>query len=152
MIVEIIRCLQDNYSYLVIDKTNNSACVIDPGESVPIINFIKKNNINLKYILNTHHHYDHIGGNLELKKKYGSKIIAFKDDKDQIPGIDILVQDNQTWKADNFEAKIYHTPGHTNGHIAFHFLMKKKFSQVIRCSLLDAVEFLRELLNKCLIP
>ena len=126
MIVEIIRCLQDNYSYLVIDKTNNSACVIDPGESVPIINFIKKNNINLKYILNTHHHYDHIGGNLELKKKYGSKIIAFKDDKDQIPGIDILVQDNQTWKADNFEAKIYHTPGHTNGHIAFHFFNEKK--------------------------
>ena len=126
MKVEIIRCLQDNYSYLVIDKTNNSACVIDPGESVPIINFIKKNNINLKYILNTHHHYDHIGGNLELKKKYGSKIIAFKDDKDQIPGIDILVQDNQTWKADNFEAKIYHTPGHTNGHIAFHFFNEKK--------------------------
>ena len=126
MIVEIIRCLQDNYSYLIIDKTNNSACVVDPGESVPIINFIKKNNINLKYILNTHHHYDHIGGNLELKKKYGSKIIAFKDDKDQIPGIDILVQDNQTWKADNFEAKIYHTPGHTNGHIAFHFFNEKK--------------------------
>ena len=126
MIVEIIRCLQDNYSYLVIDKTNNSACVIDPGESVPIINFIKKNNINLKYILNTHHHYDHIGGNLELKKKYGSKIIAFKDDKDQIPGIDILVQDNQTWKADNFEAKIYYTPGHTNGHIVFHFFNEKK--------------------------
>ena len=73
MIVEIIRCLQDNYSYLVIDKTNNSACVIDPGESVPIINFIKKNNINLKYILNTHHHYDHIGGNLELKKSMDQK-------------------------------------------------------------------------------
>tara|TARA_B100001175_G_scaffold287803_1_gene270509 strand:- start:614 stop:1333 length:720 start_codon:yes stop_codon:yes gene_type:complete len=126
MKVEIIRCLQDNYSYLIIDKTNNNACVVDPGESVPIINFIKKNNINLKYILNTHHHYDHIGGNLELKKKYRSKIIAFKDDKDQIPGIDILVQDNQTWKADNFEAKIYHTPGHTNGHIAFHFFNEKK--------------------------
>ena len=126
MIVEIIRCLQDNYSYLIIDKTNNSACVVDPGESVPIINFIKKNNINLKYILNTHHHYDHIGGNLELKKKYGSKVIAFRDDKDRIPGIDILVQDNQIWKADNFEAKIYHTPGHTSGHIAFHFFNEKK--------------------------
>jgi len=126
MKVEIIRCLQDNYSYLIIDKTNNIACVVDPGESVPIISFIKKNNINLKYILNTHHHYDHIGGNLELKKKYGSKVIAFRDDKDRIPGIDILVQDNQIWKADNFEAKIYHTPGHTSGHIAFHFFNEKK--------------------------
>ena len=126
MKVEIIRCLQDNYSYLIIDKTNNIACVVDPGESIPIISFIKKNNINLKYILNTHHHYDHIGGNLELKKKYGSKVIAFRDDKDRIPGIDILVQDNQIWKADNFEAKIYHTPGHTSGHIAFHFFNEKK--------------------------
>ena len=51
MKVEIIRCLQDNYSYLIIDKTNNIACVVDPGESVPIISFIKENNINLKYIL-----------------------------------------------------------------------------------------------------
>ena len=69
---------------------------------------------------------DSIGGNLELKKKYGSKIVAFKDDNDRIPEIDIFVQDNQIWKADNFEAKIYHTPGHTNGHIAFHFFNEKK--------------------------
>ena len=69
MIVEIIHCLQDNYSYLVIDESNNDACVIDPSEAKPIINFIENSKINLKYILNTHHHYDHVGGNLELKKK-----------------------------------------------------------------------------------
>ena len=126
MKIEIIKCLQDNYSYLIIDENNKNACVVDPGESIPIIDFIKNNNINLKYILNTHHHYDHIGGNLELKKRYGSKIVAFKDDKDRIPEIDIFVQDNQIWKADNFEAKIYHTPGHTNGHIAFYFFNEKK--------------------------
>ena len=126
MKIEIIKCLQDNYSYIIIDETSRDACVVDPGESAPIINFIKNKDINLKYILNTHHHYDHIGGNLELKKKYQSKIVAFKNDKDRIPGIDILVEDNQIWKADNFEAKIYHTPGHTNGHIAFHFFNEKK--------------------------
>ena len=126
MKIEIIKCLQDNYSYLIIDKTNKNACVVDPGESSPIVNFIKNKDINLKYILNTHHHFDHIGGNLELKKKFGSKIVAFKDDKDRIPEIDILVQDNQVWKADNFEAKIYHTPGHTSGHIAFYFFNEKK--------------------------
>ena len=126
MKVEIIKCLQDNYSYLIIDETNQNACVVDPGESVPIINFIKRNNINLKYILNTHHHYDHIGGNKELKNKYGSKIVAFKNDIDRIPNIDIFVQDNETWKAGNFQAKIYHIPGHTNGHIAFHFFNEKK--------------------------
>ena len=126
MKIEIIKCLQDNYSYLIIDEKDQKACVVDPGEAKPIINYIENNKIKLKYILNTHHHYDHIGGNLELKKKYGSKIVAFKDDKDRIPEIDIFVQDNQIWKADNFEAKIYHTPGHTNGHIAFYFFNEKK--------------------------
>jgi len=126
MKIEIIRCLQDNYSYLIIDENNKSACVVDPGESIPIIKFVEHNNIKLQYILNTHHHYDHIGGNLELKKKYRSKIVAFEGDKDRIPEIDILVQDNQIWKADNFKAKIYHTPGHTNGHIVFHFFNDKK--------------------------
>ena len=48
MKVEIIKCLKDNYSYLIIDETNLNACVIDPGESSPIKNFIDKNNINLK--------------------------------------------------------------------------------------------------------
>tara|TARA_X000001036_G_scaffold430689_1_gene463783 strand:- start:611 stop:1330 length:720 start_codon:yes stop_codon:yes gene_type:complete len=126
MRIEILKCLQDNYSYLIIDETNKNACVVDPGESIPIINFVENNNIKLKYILNTHHHYDHIGGNLELKEKYGSKIVAFKNDKSRIPEIDVLVQNNQIWKADNFEAKIYHTPGHTSGHIAFYFFNEKK--------------------------
>ena len=126
MRIEILKCLHDNYSYLIIDETNKNACVVDPGESIPIINFVEKNNIKLKYILNTHHHYDHIGGNLELKEKYESKIVAFKDDKSRIPEVDVFVQNNQIWKADNFEAKIYHTPGHTSGHIVFYFFNEKK--------------------------
>ena len=125
MKIEIIKCLKDNYSYIIIDETSLNACVIDPSESTPIIDFIENNNVKLKYILNTHHHYDHIGGNIELKKKYGSSVIGFKGDKDRIPEIDILVNDNQIWKENNFEAKIYHIPGHTSGHIAFHFFKEK---------------------------
>ena len=125
MRIEIIPCLQDNYSYLIIDESNNSACVIDPGESQPIINFVEKNNIKLKFILNTHHHFDHIGGNKELKKKFGSIILGFKNDSHRIPTIDILLEDNQIWKAENFIAKIIHVPGHTSGHICFHFFNEK---------------------------
>ena len=125
MHIEIIPCLQDNYSYLIIDDSNNSACVVDPSESQPIINFIDNKNIKLKYILNTHHHYDHIGGNKDLKKKFGSVIVAFKEDADRIPEIDILVEDNQVWQAENFIAKIIHVPGHTSGHICFHFFKEK---------------------------
>ena len=126
MKIEIIKCLQDNYSYLIIDKNNLKACVVDPSEASPIINFVEKKKLKLVYILNTHHHYDHVGGNLELKRKYNSKVIGFKEDKKRIPGIDILVEDNQIWNEDNFEAKIYHVPGHTSGHIAFHFFKEKK--------------------------
>ncbi len=126
MRIEIIKCLQDNYSYLIIDKNNLRACVVDPSEASPIINFVEKKKLKLVYILNTHHHNDHVGGNLELKRKYNSKVIGFKEDKKRIPGIDILVEDNQIWNEDNFEAKIYHVPGHTSGHIAFHFFKEKK--------------------------
>ena len=125
MKIEIIKCLQDNYSYLIIDEKKKIACVVDPGESQPIINKLENRKIDLKFILNTHHHYDHIGGNVELKKKYNSKVVGFIDDKARIPDIDILVKDGQIWKGDNFISKIYHIPGHTSGHIAFHFFKEK---------------------------
>ena len=125
MRVEIIPCLQDNYSYLIIDDHNNSACVVDPGEAKPIDDYLKNKNIKLKYILNTHHHFDHIGGNEYLKKKFGSIVVGFKKDINRIPEIDILLEDNQIWKAENFEAKIIHIPGHTTGHICFHFFKEK---------------------------
>ena len=121
MKIHIIPCLQDNYSYIIHDQSNNYACVIDPSEAEPIINFVKKNNLKLKYILNTHHHYDHVGGNESLKKEFGSKIIGFKGDKHRIPLIDIELEDQEIWTSNNFEAKIFHIPGHTSGHICFHF-------------------------------
>ena len=126
MKIEIIPCLKDNYSYLIIDETNKNACVVDPSEGEPIINFIENNKINLKYILNTHHHYDHVGGNSELKKKYNAKVIGFKGDYKRIPEIDFKLEDGEIWKKDNFEAKIYHIPGHTTGHIAYYFFNEKK--------------------------
>ncbi len=125
MKVEIIKCLKDNFSYLLINEKNNNACVIDPSEPDPIIDLVEKKNINLKYILNTHHHYDHVGGNNDLKKKYGAKIVGFKDDKNRIPKIDILVEDNQIWTYEDFESKIFHIPGHTSGHICFYFEKEK---------------------------
>ena len=121
MRIQIIPCLQDNYSYLIIDEYNNTACVIDPSEADPVIEYLESNKIILKFILNTHHHYDHVGGNQKLKEKYGANIIGYKGDKARIPGIDILVNDQETWMCENFEAKVIHVPGHTLGHICFYF-------------------------------
>jgi hydroxyacylglutathione hydrolase len=121
MKIQIIPCLQDNYAYLVIDEKKNIACVVDPSESDPIIEFLENNKIELKFILNTHHHYDHVGGNQKLKKKYGASVLGYKKDKERIPEIDILLDDQEIWKYENFETKIIHIPGHTLGHICFYF-------------------------------
>jgi len=125
MKIEIIKCLQDNYSYLIINEKTKSACVVDPSEAEPIIDYVEKNNINLKFILNTHHHFDHVGGNKNLKKKYNSKVVGFAGDKERIPEIDIILKDKEIWKEEKFEAKIFHIPGHTSGHICFNFFTEK---------------------------
>ena len=125
MKIKIIPCLKDNYSYLIIDEKNNSSCVIDPGEAIPVINYLEKNNIKLDFILNTHHHYDHVGGNKELKYRYGAKVVGYIDDKKRIPEIDITIKNNQIWKEKKFEAKVIHIPGHTSGHICFYFFNEK---------------------------
>ena len=124
MIVEIIRCLSDNYSYVIYEKETNTVSIVDPSEFETcdrIINKYKK----LDFILNTHHHSDHIGGNLELKEKYNSKILGFISDKDRIPGIDIFLKENQKQKIGNLEFEVLFIPGHTKGHIAFFFNKEK---------------------------
>ena len=125
MKIKIIPCLKDNYSYLIIDEKKNIACVVDPSESNPIIEYLEENKVNLKFILNTHHHYDHVGGNKKLKEKFSASVIGFKGDKDRIPEIDILLNDQEIWKYEDFEAKIIHIPGHTLGHICFYFYNNK---------------------------
>ncbi|MDA8537907.1 hydroxyacylglutathione hydrolase, partial [Candidatus Pelagibacter bacterium] len=87
----------------------------------PIIEYLENKKIDLKFILNTHHHYDHVGGNKKLKERYSANVIGFKEDKERIPEIDILVSDHETWIYENFEAKIIHIPGHTLGHICYYF-------------------------------
>jgi len=92
-----IPCLKDNYAYIINNNTYKIVGVVDPSEASPVITFLKKNNLKLNYILNTHHHYDHIGGNIELKKLYNAKVIGFVGDKHRIPGIDITLEDNMKW-------------------------------------------------------
>jgi len=123
MIIDIIPCLSDNYSYLIYEKETNIVSIVDPSEFNACDEAIKKYK-KLDFILNTHHHADHVGGNLKLKKKYNSKILGFELDKDRIPGIDILLRENQKHKIGNLEFETIFVPGHTKGHIAFFFSEK----------------------------
>ena len=124
MIVEIIPCLNDNYSYVIYEKETNTVSIVDPSEFEAcdkVVSRYKK----LDFILNTHHHADHVGANLELKKKYNSKILGSNADKNRIPGIDVLLIENQKQKIGNLEFETIFTPGHTKGHIAFFFGKEK---------------------------
>ena len=67
-----IPCLSDNYAYILNDKNSKVVAVVDPSDAKPVISFLTKKKLKLNYILNTHHHFDHIGGNLELKKLYNA--------------------------------------------------------------------------------
>ena len=124
MIVEIIPCLSDNYSYLIHERKSNTVSIVDPSEFKACDKVIRKYK-KLDFILNTHHHADHVGANLELKKKYNSKILGSNSDKDRIPGIDVFLKENQKHKIGNLEFKVIFVPGHTKGHIVFFFNKEK---------------------------
>jgi hydroxyacylglutathione hydrolase len=125
MNIEIISCLNDNYSYLIHDNKSNTVAIIDPSEFAPCDKIISKKYKKLDYILNTHHHYDHVGGNKELKKKYNSKILGFKSDEERIPNIDKLLEDNEEFNIGNIKFTTLFIPGHTAGHIAFYSKTEK---------------------------
>ena len=121
--IEIIQIplLSDNYSYIIRDKNTNITGCIDPSVAKDIVNVLQNRGIDLNFILNTHHHQDHVGGNLELKEIYNCKIIGCSDDQNRIPGIDIKLKDSEEFNIGESVFKVIDTPGHTIGHICFYF-------------------------------
>eukprot|EP01023_Acetabularia_acetabulum_P051530 TRINITY_DN57049_c0_g1_i3.p1 TRINITY_DN57049_c0_g1~~TRINITY_DN57049_c0_g1_i3.p1 ORF type:complete len:164 (-),score=18.35 TRINITY_DN57049_c0_g1_i3:44-535(-) len=93
-----IPALSDNYVWLLRDPKSQKVAIVDPGEPTPVVEALSSKQLNLDYILNTHHHWDHTGANVELKKKYGATIVGPKADEDRIPGIDIALKEGETWK------------------------------------------------------
>lgn len=119
--VHMFGALSDNYCYLIHDPETGVTGVIDTPEVAPIEKALADTGWSLDYILNTHHHWDHAGGNLELKKKTGCRIVGPSADAKRIPGIDIAVGDGDRFDLGSKTAIIYDTPGHTSGHIVYHF-------------------------------
>ena len=121
----IINALSDNYVYLLRNEEKNITSVIDPGEAEPVIKFLKNKSWQLDEVINTHHHHDHIGGNKKLLDIYKSKLIAPSYEKNRISNIDIVVSDNETINITGISTKVFHTPGHTLGHVCFYMPEEK---------------------------
>lgn len=119
--IHIVPCLNDNYAYLIHEPATRTVAVVDPSESAPILAALARHNLKLTHILNTHHHFDHTGGNLELKEKTGAHIIGPKADADRIPGMDTGVGEGELLAIGVKIVRVFNIPAHTRGHIAFWF-------------------------------
>ncbi|WP_298726285.1 hydroxyacylglutathione hydrolase [uncultured Ferrovibrio sp.] len=116
-----IPVLNDNYVYLARDPATNAVGAVDPAVHEPVLAELSKRGWTLTHILNTHHHPDHVGGNMALKEATGCQIVGPKADAERIPGIDVALADGDRWSLGSEEAVIFDVPGHTRGHIAFWF-------------------------------
>ena len=115
--IQTIACLKDNYAYLLIAP--GACAVVDPSEAAPIETALAARGLKLTHILNTHHHWDHTGGNEALKKAHGALVVGPKRDAERIPAIDIGVDEASGWKFGDYEVRILEVPAHTKGAIAF---------------------------------
>lgn len=113
--ISLIPALGDNYIYLI--HWGSDAVIVDPADAAPVLSTLKEKGLKLLYILNTHHHYDHVGGNEEVKKATGCKIIAPHDER--IPDVDVKISHGEEVKIGPLTYQVMDVPGHTSSHIAF---------------------------------
>ena len=119
--VTLVPCLKDNYAYLLADRQAGLCAVVDPSEPEPVKAALAREGLTLTHILNTHHHWDHTGGNLALKAELGARVIGPGKDRDRIPGIDEGVSEDAPFTFGPHSARILEVPAHTRGAITFVF-------------------------------
>lgn len=126
------------------DESTREAMVIDPGDDVDgVLSLIEKHNLQVKQIVITHAHIDHVGGAMKLRAATGAPLLLNQNDYDLLkmldvqatwigvapPGkveIDRSVTTGETVSAGSHSAQILHTPGHTEGSICLYFEPEKK--------------------------
>jgi hydroxyacylglutathione hydrolase len=121
LVIRQIPVLRDNYVYLLHDEASGATGVVDPSVAEPVLAQLAETGWRLTHILNTHHHPDHTGGNLEIKRATGAIVVGPRADRDRIPGIDVAVADGERYALGSEAAEVFDVPGHTRGHIAYWF-------------------------------
>lgn len=121
LLVRQFPCLQDNYGFLVHDPESGETAAIDTPDAPRIKAEADKAGWTITQIWNTHHHWDHAGGNAALKEMTGARIVAPSYDRARIEGIDVEVSDGDTVSLGTKTAKVFFTPGHTLGHVVYWF-------------------------------
>lgn len=119
--IDLVPCLSDNYAYLIRDGASGAVGIVDPSEAAPVLAALEARGWRLTHIFNTHHHFDHTGGNLALKEASGATIVGPKADSHRIPGLDVGVGEGDRVAFGSESAAVLDIPAHTSGHIAFWF-------------------------------
>ena len=109
-----------NYSYIINPINTDQAIIIDAAEATPIIDALTQRALTPTHIITTHHHFDHVEGNLTLKEKYNLQILAPVLEFDKIPGADIPITPQQDFTLHNITFTPYEAKGHTNGHLIYY--------------------------------
>lgn len=113
-------CRSDNYGVLVHDHKTGATASIDAPDAAAIEAELKKRGWQLTHIFNTHHHGDHVEGNLALREQFGCQIFGPALEAEKIPGIDKALKGGDSFTWAEREVKVFACPGHTKGHIAYH--------------------------------
>ena len=117
--VHTLPALKDNYIYFLHEPKTKETIVIDPSLAPPVISFIQEKKWTLSCIWNTHHHWDHTGGNLELKEKFSCPIYGPENGKTKIPGITKNLTEQESLTIGKYKVSILETPGHTEKAVSF---------------------------------
>ncbi len=118
--IEMFPCLMDNYGFLIHSPDTNETAAIDTPDASKIIAACEAKGWKLTHIWNTHHHFDHVGGNLELAETFGVQILGPGHDKKRMPGLTHGVQGGDTFTFGDHDVQVINTPGHTTSHIVYY--------------------------------
>ncbi|MBR5598948.1 MAG: MBL fold metallo-hydrolase [Alphaproteobacteria bacterium] len=109
-----------NYAYIINPTNTNKAIIIDAAEAKPILTMLETLNLIPTHIITTHHHFDHVEGNLELKEKYNLTILAPNDELEKISGASVPIIANQEFILHDIKFLPISAKGHTNGHLIYY--------------------------------
>lgn len=112
-----IPAFQDNYIW-VLSEDDGRCLIVDPGEAAPVLKALEENHWQPVAILLTHHHNDHVGGVKELSQKFPN-IVVYGPAETQHKGATKIVGEGDRLQLLGQEFSVFHTPGHTLGHICY---------------------------------
>lgn len=118
--IHVFLCRKDNIGVLV-HAEDGSTASIDAPDAEAVEAALKEKGWSLTHILTTHHHNDHTAGNEALKARTGCKIIGPRAEEARIPGLDVAVDDGDSFEFGGHTVNVIGTPGHTIGHVTYWF-------------------------------